>query len=221
MKVAHAHALALARLALALALTGAAAGCALTSKSDSVVLRYFSPVTTTQRTTAAETVPAPAPAISLRLGRVTAARHLREKLAYRDSAYELGYYDDLRWTDKPDTYLRRALRAALFEDHRAQQIVAGPGLTLEVELDAFEEVKAQAHAGRVGVTWALRDDRAVLAEESFVVEREFAPKAGAEPPTALVAALSGALDEAVTRIVSRALQTATCGHAGCSAERAR
>ncbi len=211
----------LPRIALVLACAGAAAGCALTSKSDSLVLRYFSPVTTPPRTTAAELNARPkTPPIAMRLGRVNAARYLRDKIAFRDSAYELGYYDDLRWTDKPETYVRHALRSALFEEGRAQQVVAGPGLTLDVDLDAFEEVKAEAHAGRVGVTWTLRDDRVVVAEESFVVERQFRSKGEADP-SALVAALSGALDEAVARIVSRALQTAACGHGGCSPDPVR
>ncbi len=200
-----------ARLVIALALLGCA-GCALTSKSDSIVLRYFSPVTVTQRTTAAQTDDRRAPPeIALRLGRVNGARHLKEKIAYRDSAYELAFYDELRWTDKPEAFVRRALRGALFEEHRARQLVGGGGLTLDVDLDAFEEIKAPRHAARVSVTWTLRDDQLVLAEESFLIERAFAPRGEGDGPAALVAALSGALDDAVARIVARVLVSAQAG----------
>ncbi len=198
----------LARALAWLAFTGTMVGCALTSKSDSVVLRYFSPVSTLARTTTTDAeAPRAAPELALRLGRVTAARHLKEKIAFRDSAYELGFYDDLRWTEKPEAYLRRALRTSLFEEHRVVQRVSGVGLTLDIDLDAFEELKTPHQAGRVGVTWTLRDDQVVLAEEAFVIERAFAPKGEGEP-TALIAALSGALDEAVTRIVTRSLAAA-------------
>ncbi len=200
-----------AGLALVCGTTFGLAGCALTSKSDSIILRYFSPVSTSARTSAAESAAPPtAPEIVLNLGRISAARHLREKIAYRDSAYEVGYYDDLRWTDKPDAYLRRALRGAFFEEHRARQRVSGFGLALDVDLDAFEEVKAPRHAARVAVTWALRDEQVVLVQESFAIERPFANDA--EAPSALVASLSGALDEAVARIVARVLEQAR--HAG-------
>jgi cholesterol transport system auxiliary component len=198
----------LSRAALAVALAAAVQGCALTSKSDSVVLRYFSPEAARARTTGAGHEAEAIPTVTLRLGRVSAARYLKEKIAYRDSAYELGYYDDLRWTERPDAYMRRALRGALFEEHRAHQIVSGPGLTVDVELDAFEEIKTPHHAGRVGVTWSLRNDQVVLAEESFVVERTFTSPGPDATPAVLVAALSGALDEAVTRIVERVLQAA-------------
>ena len=74
-----------------IALLALAPGCALLAKSEPVVPRYFSPE---------------APALSdahrgrrrrrleLRLGRVNAAAYINERIVYRDSAYELGYYED-------------------------------------------------------------------------------------------------------------------------------
>ena len=103
--------------------------------------------------------------------------------------------------------MRRGLRGALFEDRRVRQIISGPGPTLEVELNAFEEIKAPHRAGRVGVTWMLRDDMTVLAQETFTVERAFASTKGAdEAPAAFTAAMSEALDEAVKRVVTRVLE---------------
>src|SRR5579859_2713520 len=115
-----------------------AAGCALLSKSDPVVPRYFSP----EPAAAAEpalVVPAAAP-LELRLGRVNAGSYLRDKIVFRNSAYEVGYYEERRWTEKPEAYVRRALARALFDRRGIHQVISGPAPTLEVEVTAFEEV---------------------------------------------------------------------------------
>src|SRR5689334_17259795 len=64
-------------------------GCALTSKSEPLEPRYYSP-----ERYGAMSKPAPAaagPAVELRLGHVGAASYLDERMVYRDSDYELGY----------------------------------------------------------------------------------------------------------------------------------
>jgi cholesterol transport system auxiliary component len=194
------------------ALAASVAGCALTSKSDSVVLRYFSPSTEHVKLTG-EGRRADA-GVALRLGRVNAASYLKDKIAYRSSPYELGYYDELRWTEKPEAYARRALRTALFEDQRVRQIVSGPGPTLDVDLVAFEELKAPRHAARVSMTWTLRDDENVLDQETFVVDHDIADGKGADTdPPAFTAAISKALDDSVAHIVSRVLKVLRPGDA--------
>ena len=105
-----------ARSVMLLMFLGASVGtsaCALTSKADLVETRYFSPERVKP---AAETTPRTAASrgtLELRLGRVSSGPSLRERIAYRDAAYELGYYDDLRWTERPETYVRRGLGHAL------------------------------------------------------------------------------------------------------------
>ncbi|HEY3593834.1 MAG TPA: ABC-type transport auxiliary lipoprotein family protein, partial [Polyangiaceae bacterium] len=83
-------------------------GCALTSKSDPLMPRYFDPDLSSLPTAAADTDGNPN-APSLRLGRVTAGEHLRERIVYRQANRELGFYEERRWTENPDVYLRRAL----------------------------------------------------------------------------------------------------------------
>src|SRR4051812_10668550 len=85
----------------------AVAGCALTSKSDPIVPRYFSPERsgdTSRRATQPQGPPA-----ELRLGRVDGASHLEERLIFRESDNELGYYAERRWTEAPEQYLKRRL----------------------------------------------------------------------------------------------------------------
>ena len=180
-------------------------GCALTSKAEPNVFRYFTP----------EGLDAPAPApsatrtdvgaassIQLRIGRVTAAAYLREEIAFRDSSYEVSYLDDARWTERPDTFVRRALARVLFEQRGMRQIVAGACPTIDIELSAFEELRAPRHAARVQMTWTLRDQQVVRVEETFAVERPLSSK-GAAPPSDIARAIASALDEAVSRIASR------------------
>ena len=178
-------------LVLFLALTG----CALLGKNDPQVPRYFTPE-----------YDADAPAVvarsdlQLRLGRVEGWSHLRERMAARRSDRELIYYEDRRWTERPEIYLRRALSRALFEERGVGESLSGRAVTLEVELIAFEEM-GQAHQARMQARFMLRDDRSGLLEETITVDRPVA--AGADQARAMADALSQALHEAVTRIADR------------------
>jgi cholesterol transport system auxiliary component len=193
------------RATLVPALCVALSSCAFFTKSDPVMLRYFTP----------EAVPAPPDPLGevraarkteldLRLGRVNSASYLKDRIAFRDQNFEIGYYEELRWTEKPEAYLRRALSRALFEEDGVRQIISGPGPTLDVDLDAFEELRSPRHAARMQVTWTLRDDEHVQYEETFTIERAISLN---EPgrPRALAAALSEAFDESVKHVVTRVM----------------
>ncbi len=174
------------------------AGCALTSKSEPVELRYFSPAP------AVATVATPAapstPRARLRLARVTASAHLRYSIVHRDSAVELAPYETLRWSEQPEAYVRRALTRALFETRPIDQAVGGAAPTLDVELVAFEEVRRELrHAGRVELRYVLHDERAVLARGVVAVERDAAGPAIEQ----VVAAIGSALDAAVGQLADR------------------
>jgi ABC-type uncharacterized transport system auxiliary subunit len=178
------------------------AGCALTSKSKPLEVRYFTPAHAAPPAASPPLAgPAPtaaAPALELRLGRVDAASYLREKIAYRDSDHELGYYETLRWTEPPDAFVRRALARALYQQHGLEEVVSGVAPQLEVELTAFEEVRAPHHVVRVEMTWKLRDHRNVLLQRTVLVEK---PVDDADPG-AIAPAMGAALDEAVETIVT-------------------
>ncbi len=193
----------LRRSAFVVALASPLAGCAFFNKSDPVVLRYFTPETLVTRPDSSGAALAMRPAsLDLRLGRVNSASYLKDRIAFRDRNFEIGYYDELRWTEKPEAYLRRALQRALFEEQGVRQIISGPGPTLDVDLDAFEELKSPRHVARMQVTWTLHDDQHVQREETFTVER---PISASEPtgPGGIAAAMAEAFDESVKRVVTR------------------
>lgn len=184
-------------LSLAL-LTALAPGCALTSKADPVLFRYFTP----------NLAPLPAPprearaqrGLDLRLGRIDSAPYIKERIAFHEADHEVGYYDELRWTEKPELYLRRAMSRALFEEQGIRQLIVGTP-TLEIRLEAFEEVRAPRHVARLQVIWMLRDEAVVEVQKSFTIERPIPPAKADAVANAIASAMSEALAEAVTTIV--------------------
>ncbi len=132
------------------------AGCALTRKSPPLELRYFSP--------ALPEAAAPTSTCgTVALGRITASAHLRYRIAHRTSPVEVALYETLRWTDHPDSYVRRALERELFGRAGLSQSLYSSELTLDVDVLGFEQLDTPQPAGRVQLAFRLRDDRAVIA----------------------------------------------------------
>lgn len=170
-------------------------GCALTSKATPIDFRYFSPEPgdAPQARHRDETHP------PLRLGRVTSSASLRTRIVHRDSAYELGTYETLRWTDNPEVYVRRALARSLFEQRSFAQAVDGAAPAVDVELVAFEEVrKPKGRAGRVQLRYQLHDEHATLGSGVLTAERD----ASGEDIEHVVAAISAAMNDAAAQLAS-------------------
>jgi len=174
-------------------------GCALLSKSDAFVARYFTPEGTPVRAD-----PAAPNGLELRLGRVNSAAYIKDKIVFRDSPYEIGYYEEKRWTENPEVYVRRALQRALFDRRGIRQIMYGSGTTLDVDVIAFEEVRAPKHIGRVQLAYTMVDDRVVRFARSVAVERPIANASGEASADATVEALSAALVDAVDALADQA-----------------
>jgi ABC-type uncharacterized transport system auxiliary subunit len=176
-------------------------GCALTSKSDPTLLRYYSLDAPRHGERAPSPPPTGAPPARLRVGRINAALYIRDRMAFRESDVAIGYYDDFRWTERPETYVRRDLSRALFENGGVEEIIGGGGLTLDVDLDSFEELR-EKHAAIVRLSWQLRDDSLVVSRQTVTVQRplEADAKDGA-PHMTLAIALSEALEDAVDQTV--------------------
>ena len=183
--------------------TFAAAGCALTSKSDPLLPRYFSP----ERPGEARPVAATArPPGELKLGRIQGSSHLEERLVFRDSANELGYYPERRWTEEPEEYLERRLKRVLFEERGIRHVVGGTAVTLDVRLNAFEEVRAPKRVARVEVSVTLRDERLVLWEETLTIEQPVGAAHNGDMADAVVTALGESLRITVDRIADRVVR---------------
>jgi len=176
-------------------------GCALTSKADVVAPRYFSPESV--RTTRS---PKAAGSFELRLGQVSAASHLDERIAFRVGGAEMGFYDNQRWTENPEAYLRRALERDLFEERGLSRIIAGGAPILDIELTAFEELRGQPSKARVAVTFSLRDDRRSVVERTLDLQRPIVERAGADAAQRLAETLMNTLDEAVREVGDEVIQ---------------
>jgi cholesterol transport system auxiliary component len=170
--------------------------CAFFGKADALSPRYFDPGSrehVTSRSPALKDEPS-RPAV--RLGRVVASEHLKERLVFRASNEEISFYEDRRWTEQPENYLRRALARALFEDSGLRQVVSGAGPTLEAEMTAFEEVRGPKPFVRVSITVVLHDDSVSRLRHTFTVDK--ATDAGQAPDQivhALALVLSQVTDE--------------------------
>lgn len=192
---------------------GIPSGCALASKGEALSPRFFSPVPPAERTPSAG-LDAPGPsahAPELRMGRIEPAAHLEERIAYRLSATELAYYEDRRWTEPPEQFVRRALEKELFERRAFRRILSGDAPTLDVEVLSFEELRFEgrerAARARLGLLVTLRDERHALLERTIGVEAPIGASGDAGP--ALAAAMAVALGEAteqITALVSQELE---------------
>jgi cholesterol transport system auxiliary component len=173
------------------------AACALTSKSAPLEMRYFAPPAPGHLDHVATGISQPPEPV--RLGRVAASGLLGAKIVHRDSNVELAPYETLRWTDDPETYVRRALIRTLFEERSFAQTTDGGARTLDVEVVAFEEVRrGPRRYGRVELRYALRDDERVIARGTLVAERE----ASGPRIERVVEAIGGALDECAEKVAS-------------------
>ncbi len=180
-------------------------GCALTSKADVVNIRYFSPEVVRPRLTAADAAPSavtPDQPVEVRLGRVSSGPNLRERIAFRDAAYELGYYDDWRWTERPETFVRRELGRSLFESHGFRRSLGGTAPTLEIEVVAFDDLRLPSgRAARVQLKVILFEDTGVVFEDTVTVDR---PVTADKPKIEdVVAAMASALDMASEQVAVR------------------
>jgi cholesterol transport system auxiliary component len=183
--------------------------CALTSKAEVVDVRYFNPERINpriNRATLAATPQTTIPTLQLRLGRVSSGPNLRERIAYRNSAYEQGYYEDLQWTERPEIYVRHELGRSLFEAHAFRRVLTGAAPTLDVELIAFDEVRLKAsRVARIQLKVILYEDEGVLFEDTLTIDR---PVMGEKPTIEdVVEAMATALDSASEQVATRVQQS--------------
>jgi len=193
------------------ALLAFTAGCALLTKSEPVVPRYYTPEL--PETSSAATSGA-ASALSIRIGRIGGSSYLKERIAHRDSEHEYGFYEDRRWTERPEVYLQRAIEHSLFETRGLKRALSPSAPTLTVDLIEFEEVRGAEPRVRLRVSFALHDERTVFRERSFAIERPLASGPESSVPERVAAGLGDALKEAVTRIADEVVAELTTKNQG-------
>jgi cholesterol transport system auxiliary component len=179
----------------------ASTGCALLTKAEPLEPRFFTPESTAKPGGGASA--SAASGLELRLARVNAGSSIRDRLVYRDAGHEVGYYEERRWTEKPEAYVRRALSRALFERRGVAQVIAGAAPTLDVDVIAFEEVRAPSHLARVELAFTLHDERAVRLADSVVIEKAVAVTKDEASAEAVVQGLGDAMEAAVESVAAR------------------
>lgn len=181
-----------------------ACGCALTSRGDVLPVRYFDPEPLAARAGSASTQ-AQTPRPAIRLGRVRGAPYLRERIAYRKSEYEIGFYDDREWTERPENYVRRAIARKLFDQRGFDRATGGHFPTLDLDVLAFDEVRTpRLHGAHVEVRYEIHTGETMLDEGTIAVDR---PASG-DRFEDVVGAMSAALDETTDRIADRIARVA-------------
>jgi cholesterol transport system auxiliary component len=169
--------------------------CALFSKADIPPVAWFTPEPghAPERTGVVANGPA------LRFGRVYGGADLGRRIVYGDGAYQVAFYEDRRWTERPDVYIRQALNRALFEEHGFVRELSGNAPTLDAEVLVFEEVSTpEVHAARIVIRVVLSTDR-VLFEDRVVTQE---PVIGYRFDD-VVAAMGRALDASAAEVATR------------------
>jgi cholesterol transport system auxiliary component len=180
-----------------------ASGCAFLSKGEARSPRYFSPTIESATVEPAREQAALARP-ELRVGRVEPAAYLEERIAYRVSDNELAYYEDRRWTEPPEQFVRRALESELFETHAFRRVVSGEAPTLDVEVLSFEELRqGGAPRARLSLLITLRDERHALLERTVTAVTELEQGAHADEGRALAAAMADALSRVTKEVAER------------------
>lgn len=173
-----------------------AAGCLARNAAEP---RFFRPDSALLRDAPDSGGPAAIPrsARAVRIRAVEGGSFLRERVVWRASTVEYGFYEQRRWRELPASYVDRALRAAFRKTGRVRLSDDLRVPSLYVELTAFDEVLAPAHVAVVEATASLRDARGhLLLERPFASEK---PIAG-DDPAAMAGAIGAALDVVATRI---------------------
>lgn len=183
--------------------------CALLGKSAPITPRYFSPERPGDLTPLASE--RPEPVVQVRLGRVTSADSIGDLIITRVSATEVVYSRLRRWTEAPDQYLKRRLARVLFEERGLGEATGGDAPTLDVQLTAFEEIRAPRHVARVQVMARLRDEGRVTWQETLTIEQPVTMAAGDESADAMVESIGVALRTVVDRIAERVVLELTRG----------
>ncbi len=158
--------------------------------------RYFSPAGASTasgvETSAAPTGP------ELRLRRVTAADYLRSRLVWRRGV-EVGFYDLLRWTQPPASFVETRLAQELFERGGLRRVTRPDAASLAVTLLTFDDVLEPVHEGVVSLSALLVDGSQIaLLDRTFRAHR---PVTGDQPED-VARALGEALSEVITEVAA-------------------
>jgi ABC-type uncharacterized transport system auxiliary subunit len=173
--------------------------------------RFFRPTSATLDAAAGdEAHPQVTEGIPIRLRAVRSEPFLRERIVWRVSDVEYGFYEQRRWIDLPAHYVERALRIRLQSTPGLRLTTDPRAAALRVDVLAFDDLLAPTHAANVALAVALEDPA-----RSRPLERTFSAQAaiGGDDPTSMAKAMGQALDDAVAQVAD-AVKLSLQGHQG-------
>ena len=141
--------------------------------------------------------PPAAGGVAIRLRAVRGAPFLRHRIVWRVSEVEYGLYEQRQWIDLPAHYAERALRTRLGETAGLRLTEDPRAAALRVDLLAFDEVFAPAHAADVALAVSLWDP-----ERGGLLNRTFSARVGIadDEPASMARAMGLALDDVVAQV---------------------
>src|SRR5947208_15912126 len=136
--------------------------------------RFFRPASAILDATPEDDVdPSATGRIAIRLRGVRSEPFLRHRIVWRVSEVEYGLYEQRQWIDLPAHYAERALRTRLGETAGLRLTEDPRAAALRVDLLAFDEVFAPAHAADVALAVHLSDP-----ERGGLLHRTFGARVG-------------------------------------------
>jgi ABC-type uncharacterized transport system auxiliary subunit len=134
---------------------------------------------------------------AIRLRGVQSESFLRERIVWRVSDVEYGFYEQRRWIDLPSHYVERALNTRLRETPGLRLTDDPRAAVLHVDVLAFDEVLRPAHEANVALAVTLDD-----ASHGRLLTRTFNARVGVEngEPASTAKAMGRALDDAVAQV---------------------
>lgn len=142
----------------------------------------------------------------IRLRQVTAASHLGERMVWRLSGVEYGFYETRRWTEQPVAWVQAALARELFEKRGVRRTRALASPTLDVHLAAFDEVLQPERRAEVALVVRFYGPEGDAWLEHTLVRSE--PVEGEDPADvaqAMSRVLGTATRDAATMVLERVL----------------
>jgi len=135
--------------------------------------------------------------IPIRLRGVRSEPFLGERIVWRVSELEYGFYEQRRWIDLPAHYVERALRTRLRETPGLRLTDDPRAVALHVDVRAFDDVLEPTHEAYVALAVALDDPtRGRLLTQSFSARVGI----GHDDPASMAQSIGRALDDTVAQV---------------------
>jgi len=160
--------------------------------------RFFRPASATLAVAAGDGAdPTTTDGIPVRVRTIRSAPFLGERIVWRVSDVEYGFYEQRRWIDLPAHYVERALRIRLRSTPGLRLTNDVRAAALNVNVRAFDDLLAPTHAANVALAVVLEDPaRGPLLERTFSAQANI----GDDDSEAMAKAMGQALDDVVAQV---------------------